>query len=62
MINALGPPVKQKYEPKLPRPVEITAGAAITDGGGGEGRTGRTRCEGWTRWGRLARRKEQVAR
>ena len=35
MINALDPPVKQKYEPKLPRPVEITAGAAITDGGGG---------------------------
>ena len=35
MINALGPPVRQKYEPKLPRPVEITAGAAITDGGGG---------------------------
>ena len=35
MINALAPPVKQKYDPKLPRLVEITAGAAITDGGGG---------------------------
>ena len=35
MINALGPPVKQKYKPKLPRPVDITAGAAITEGGGG---------------------------
>ena len=42
MINALGPPVKQKYEPKLPRPVDITAGAAITEGGGGRaGRGGR---------------------
>ena len=39
MINAL---VKQKYEPKLPRPAEITAGAAITDGGEvGAGRGGR---------------------
>ena len=42
MINALGPPTKQKYKPKLPRPAEITAGAAITDGGGvGAGRGGR---------------------
>ena len=35
MAIALGPPVKKKYEPKLPRPVDITAGAAITEGGGG---------------------------
>ena len=35
MAKALGPPVKLKYEPKLPRPVDITAGAAFTDGGGG---------------------------
>ena len=42
MINALGPPTKQRYEPKLPRPAEITAGAAITDGGEvGAGRGGR---------------------
>ena len=42
MANALGPPVKPKYEPKLPRPINITAGAAITDGGGGAaGRGGR---------------------
>ena len=31
--NVLGPPPKQRYEPKLPCPAEITAGAAITDGG-----------------------------
>ena len=40
--NVLGPPTKQRYEPKLPRPAEITAGAAITDGGEvGAGRGGR---------------------
>ena len=39
MANALGPPVKLKYELKLPRlpPVNITAGAAITEGGKGAG-------------------------
>ena len=37
MASALGPPIKQKYKPKLPRlaPVDITAGAAITEGGKG---------------------------
>ena len=56
MANALGPPIKPKYEPKLPRPVDITAGAAITEGG-----EGRTRWARWTGWSRVARRKEQVA-
>ena len=44
MANALGPPIKPKYKPKLPRlpPVNITAGAAITAGGeGAAGRGGR---------------------
>ena len=42
MINALGPPPKQKPEFKPPRPPEITAGAAITDvNGEGAGRGGR---------------------
>ena len=42
MANVLGPPIKPKYEPKLPRPVDITAGAAITEGGeGAAGRGGR---------------------
>ena len=31
--NVLDPPPKQKFELKPPRPAEITAGAAITDGG-----------------------------
>ena len=40
--NVLGPPPKQRYKLKLPRPAEITAGAAITDGGElGAGRGGR---------------------
>ena len=44
MANALGPPIKPKYKPKLPRlpPVNITAGAAITAGGeGAAGQGGR---------------------
>ena len=35
IANALGPPIKPNYKPKLPRPVDITAGAAITAGGEG---------------------------
>ena len=39
MANALGPTIKPKQEPKLPRlpPVDITVGAAITEGGEGAG-------------------------
>ena len=45
VANALGPPIKPKYEPKLPRPVNITAGAAITEGGGGGRQTGEDEVE-----------------
>ena len=61
MINALGPPVKQKYKPKLPRPVDITAGAAITEGGGW-GQDGEDEVRVLDAVGEVARRKEQVAR
>ena len=42
MANALGTPIKPKYEPKLPRlpPVDITAGAATTEEGEGAGGQG----------------------
>ena len=53
MINALGPPPKQKFELKPPRPAEITAGAAITDGSGeGAGQGGRGAGSGRGGWGR----------
>ena len=44
MANALGPPIKPKHKPELPRlpPVDITADAAITgEGKGAGGRGGR---------------------
>ena len=47
MASALGPPIKQKYKPKMPRlpSVDITAGAATTEegdwAGGRGGRVGR---------------------
>ena len=60
MTNALGPPPKQKSEIKPPRPAEITAGAAITDGigegagrggqGAGSGRGGWSRKGGRSKW------------
>ena len=42
MANALGPPIKPKNKPKLPRfpPVDITAGAATTEEGEGAGGRG----------------------
>ena len=56
--NVLGPPPKQRYEPKLPRTAEITAGAAITDGSGeGAGRGGRGAGSGRGGWGHKGRNK-----
>ena len=58
IANVLGPPPKQRYEPKLPRTAEITAGAANTDGSGeGAGRGGRGAGSGRGGWGHKGRNK-----